>query len=668
MAKKAKVQSIVVNCAYDKMIPIADLKPNPKNPNQHPQRQLEMLAKIIKTQGWRAPITVSNRSGFIVRGHGRLAAAQLLGLADAPVDFQDYDSDDAERADLLADNRIAELAETADEMLANMLREFSPGFDMEIAGFSLEESLALMGDSMSLTKDAESLAPEDDEDVLSKTPNVQLFSKEQIKAEIIEESKKWPSALQDLVKYTITKHMAMGEFNDLASDTAAPKCAFLSLLFNPHRLTTAGKAGKDVVSMYTKEKFRETQARFISEYFDGKLHPTRFMKNTVVGVGGVEYISEFPPTIARNLYRKFVPNGGKILDPCHGWGGRVVGFMAANYKNEAHYVGFDPSTKSHEGLKKIIAFLKTSATKATAEVHCTPFEDAKLKKESYDFALTSPPYYDTEHYADEATQSFVKYKTFEEWCSKFYYPMIDKVMEALKPGCSFVLNVGDKKYPLSTLAINWVKSKGHSASVMSEVTLGGKGIGERANTEISQGEPFLCITKAGKRAGTDEKLTKSTEKQLKNDDSEAKIELHRATNDEFSAVFSVFQQYKALFPHIRHDYVKREIAKNNVIFDSGVVLVAVKYQKKTKLGSISALAGDWIAHQIAASTQGDGSAKRVFTAFLQSIKRPCWITVRSANERAIAFYEKCGFVKVGTIEWKEQGVPLPGTVLKYSNK
>jgi len=71
-----------------------------------------MLAKIMEFQGWRLPIVVSKSSGFIVRGHGRLLAAQRLGLKKVPIDEQDYENEAQEWADLIADNRIAELAET----------------------------------------------------------------------------------------------------------------------------------------------------------------------------------------------------------------------------------------------------------------------------------------------------------------------------------------------------------------------------------------------------------------------------------------------------------------------------------------------------------------------------------------------------------------------------
>lgn len=81
--------SIPVYCSHDKIIPFRELKPNPKNPNRHPGDQVELLAKVIKEQGWRQPVKVSTRSGYIVSGHGRYEAAVLLECP-VPVDFQDY--------------------------------------------------------------------------------------------------------------------------------------------------------------------------------------------------------------------------------------------------------------------------------------------------------------------------------------------------------------------------------------------------------------------------------------------------------------------------------------------------------------------------------------------------------------------------------------------------
>jgi len=141
----SEASGIPVFCAYDKLVPIERVVGNPRNPNTHPQVQVDMLAKIIKAQGWRAPITISTRSGFIVRGHGRLAAAQQLGVASVPVDYQDYDSEASEWADLIADNRLAELAQVDMTGLRDLLQELDVGdLDMDLTGFDLESLERLM--------------------------------------------------------------------------------------------------------------------------------------------------------------------------------------------------------------------------------------------------------------------------------------------------------------------------------------------------------------------------------------------------------------------------------------------------------------------------------------------------------------------------------------------
>lgn len=135
-----------IHCSYTELSDPALLVPNPRNPNQHPKRQIELLAKIIESQGWRAPVTVSNHSGFVVRGHGRLLAALLLGC-QVPVDRQDYASDAEEWADLIADNRIAELAEIDGEELAKLLHDLD-GLDlnMDLTGYTDKQVDNLLAD------------------------------------------------------------------------------------------------------------------------------------------------------------------------------------------------------------------------------------------------------------------------------------------------------------------------------------------------------------------------------------------------------------------------------------------------------------------------------------------------------------------------------------------
>lgn len=133
-----------VFCAHTELADTEKLVPNPRNPNRHPESQIKLLAKIIRAQGWRNPIVVSKRSGFVIKGHGRLDAAKLLECEKVPVDFQDYENEAAEWADMLADNRIAELAETDDDELKKLIQELDGQIDLDLTGFdafSIDELL-----------------------------------------------------------------------------------------------------------------------------------------------------------------------------------------------------------------------------------------------------------------------------------------------------------------------------------------------------------------------------------------------------------------------------------------------------------------------------------------------------------------------------------------------
>ena len=140
---KAFASEIPVWCAHDKIGNIEEAIPNPENPNEHPEAQIELLANIIKVQGWRAPITVSKRSGFITKGHARLEAARYLGVTEIPLDYQDYANEAAEYADLVADNRIAELAERNLLKMRGIFDKLDGQIDLNLTGYGAD-SIALI--------------------------------------------------------------------------------------------------------------------------------------------------------------------------------------------------------------------------------------------------------------------------------------------------------------------------------------------------------------------------------------------------------------------------------------------------------------------------------------------------------------------------------------------
>jgi hypothetical protein len=140
-----KIGEVDVWCKFDKLINTETLIENPRNPNEHSTDQINRLAIIIKYQGWRSPIVISNRSGFVIKGHCRLASARALKMLQVPVEYQDYESEASEWADLIADNIIAELATTNRAILSdNILALDELNFNLDLTGLDKPELDNLM--------------------------------------------------------------------------------------------------------------------------------------------------------------------------------------------------------------------------------------------------------------------------------------------------------------------------------------------------------------------------------------------------------------------------------------------------------------------------------------------------------------------------------------------
>ena len=141
----AEASGIAVHCAFDALVDVANLTANPRNPNRHGDKQVALLAKIIRHQGWRAPIVVSKRSGFVVAGHGRLEAAKLLGVDVVPVSNQAFATEADEWAHLVADNRIAELSDMNLKGVAAILEDLKGlSIDLDVSGFDRKSMAELL--------------------------------------------------------------------------------------------------------------------------------------------------------------------------------------------------------------------------------------------------------------------------------------------------------------------------------------------------------------------------------------------------------------------------------------------------------------------------------------------------------------------------------------------
>lgn len=153
---------------------------------------------------------------------------------------------------------------------------------------------------------------------------------------------------------------------------------------------------------------------------------------------------DFPAGLAADLILEFAGRHATILDPCHGWGGRLAGALLADV---AYYEGYDPSPYAHRGVNEMASAFSPYVEGAKVCLFEKCYEDATPKTEAFDFAITSPPYYDVELYEGQE-QAHNRYNSFEKWVDGFYDPLIAKTYDALKHGGVFVLQVGSQRYPL----------------------------------------------------------------------------------------------------------------------------------------------------------------------------------------------------------------------------
>jgi DNA modification methylase len=116
---------------------IEDVKPSPRNARRHSKKQVQQVAASIDTFGFLVPIIV-DEGGNILAGHARLEAAKLLGMRVVLVIRVKHLTPERKRAFMLADNRLAELADWDEEVLKIELGELSSlelDFEFEVTGF-----------------------------------------------------------------------------------------------------------------------------------------------------------------------------------------------------------------------------------------------------------------------------------------------------------------------------------------------------------------------------------------------------------------------------------------------------------------------------------------------------------------------------------------------------
>ena len=149
--------------------PLERLKPYAKNAKMHGADQVAKIAASMAEFGWTVPCLVSD-DGELIAGHGRVLAAEKLGLKDAPVIVLGHLTDEQRRAYRIADNKLTELGEWDEAVLSGELQLLAAeDFDLALIGFDDAELDALLsGLDEETDTEGEDDIPEPPEDPVSR--------------------------------------------------------------------------------------------------------------------------------------------------------------------------------------------------------------------------------------------------------------------------------------------------------------------------------------------------------------------------------------------------------------------------------------------------------------------------------------------------------------------
>ena len=479
----------IVYVALEKIKPY---KNNPRNNN----KAVEKVMKSIQAYGFKVPC-VLDKNYLLITGHTRWEAAKRLKMKKIPCIIASDLSKAKADAFRIADNKVAEYSKwdmnkLKDEISKLQLEDVS----FDDLGFDVSEYDYLDDiDADAYSNDGENNDAADSVDVAEdvivqagdKNDEYFYFEPDEIKQDVVDGWKTYET-VQDYVESIIDIPTAKYQFNRLCQGYRSGYN--ISLLFNPHRLTTETKKNKSIFYAINNDKnYRKQFARYMVDVSAGVVPACDYYKYIGIGCDGFQHVNEFQPYLARDIYKKYCKNGDRVLDPCAGWGGRMLGAVSSLL--DLRYVATDPSTLTYDGLLQLREFLEVDEKRV--KLYNKPFEELKLKPESFDFVFTSPPYFDTEHYADEESQSMNKFDSYKAWRKGFLFVMLDKIYACLKPGKKCLLNVGAVQYDIAGDIIAYMRKK-YNVEVerVKDFKIGGNGIGNRTG---EGGEPFLLFEK-----------------------------------------------------------------------------------------------------------------------------------------------------------------------------
>lgn len=158
-----------------KRVSLSSLIPYARNSRTHSPEQVAQIASSMKEFGFTNPVLIDEKGG-IIAGHGRVLAAQKLGIEEVPAIELSHLTETQKRAYVIADNKLALNAGWDDEMLRLEFDELKEaGFDLELTGFTLEEIDGLQINEITEGLTDEDAVPEAPENPVSKLGDVWIL-------------------------------------------------------------------------------------------------------------------------------------------------------------------------------------------------------------------------------------------------------------------------------------------------------------------------------------------------------------------------------------------------------------------------------------------------------------------------------------------------------------
>jgi DNA modification methylase len=121
--------------------PLVSLRLDPQNPRLHTKKQIRQIARSIQTFGFNVPVLIDG-NGQLIAGHGRVLAAQSLGMSEIPAIRLEHLTEAQLRTFMVADNRLTENSVWDENLLAQQFKALSVlelDFDVDVSGFEVSE-------------------------------------------------------------------------------------------------------------------------------------------------------------------------------------------------------------------------------------------------------------------------------------------------------------------------------------------------------------------------------------------------------------------------------------------------------------------------------------------------------------------------------------------------